>query len=139
MALAPGDAFLIGDLSNVARWSGKTERALELADYALRNDPNFADYYLSVKANVLTDIERYTESAALITGTADVVIGIPLLRAINYMHMEKSAEARSEVAKVLAMLPWYTAERWRDFEYNINPAVINRQVADLIAAGLPEK
>ncbi|PZM15553.1 adenylate/guanylate cyclase domain-containing protein [Rhizobium tubonense] len=137
--LAPGDAFLIGDLSGAASWSNKTEKALERGDYALKNDPKNADYYLAMKAFALTDVEQYAESAALVNGTADVFIGVPLLRAINFMHIGKPDEARSEVAKARALQPWYTATRWRDMTFNINPAVIDRQVADLVAAGLPEK
>lgn len=139
MALSPGDAFLIGDLSSAYRWHGMTDKAIELADFALRSDPNNAPYYLSMKAFVFTDQERYAESAKLIDGTADFFIGVPLLRAINYVNLGKSGEAHSEIGKVLAQQPWYTAARWRDMTFNIQPAVINRQVAALVKAGLPEK
>ena len=139
IALSPGDAFLVGDLSQPARFSGLTDLALERADYGLKNDPNFADYYLSQKANALTDVERYAESEALMAGTADIAVNFPLLRAINYVHLKKPDDARKEVAKALAMQPTYTAARWRDFTFHIDPAVIDRQVADLVEAGLPEK
>ncbi|MDX8451152.1 adenylate/guanylate cyclase domain-containing protein [Mesorhizobium sp. VK9D] len=139
IALSPGDAFLIGDLSQAARFNGLTDKAVERADYGLRNDPNFADYYLMVKANALTDIEQYAESALLIAKTADIQITVPLLRAINDMHLGKTDDAHSEVAKALKMQPWYTAVRWRDMTFHINRAVIDRQVSDLVAAGLPMK
>lgn len=139
MALSPGDAFLIGDLSSAYRWHGVTDKAIELADFALRSDPNNAPYYLSMKAFVLTDLERYAESAELIEGTADFFIGIPLLRAINFVHLGRPGDARKEIDKVLAVQPWYTAARWRDMTFNINHAVIDRQVADLVKAGLPER
>lgn len=137
IALSPGDAFLIGDLSQAARFSGLTDKAIERADYGIRNDPNFADYYLMVKANALTDIEKYDESAALIAKASDIQITMPLLRAINDVHLGKLEEAREEIARALKMQPWYTAERWRDWTFHVNPAVIDRQVADLVAAGLP--
>ena len=137
IALSPGDAFLVGDLSQAARWAGKTELALGRADYGLTNDPNFADYYKWLKANALTDIEKYAESAELIDGTADVQPAFPMLRAINYVHLGKIEAANSEIAKVRAMLPAITASRWRDMTFHINPAVIDRQVADLVSAGLP--
>jgi adenylate cyclase len=137
IALSPGDAFLVGDLSQPARFVGDTDKALERADFGLRNDPSNGDYYRAMKAFALTDVERYTESAELVEGTADVFIGVPLLRAINFMHLGKPELARSEVRKALVGQPWYTAERWRDLTFHINPAVIDRQVADLIAAGLP--
>jgi TolB-like protein/class 3 adenylate cyclase len=139
IALSPGDAFLVGDLSQPARFSGLTDLALERADYGLRNDPNFSDYYLSLKANALTDVERYAESAALMAGTSDIAVNFPLIRAINYVNLGKPEDARKEVSKALTMLPDYTAARWRDFTFHIDPAVIDRQVADLVAAGLPEK
>lgn len=136
MALSPGDAFLIGDLSSVYRWRGTTDKAIELADVAIRSDPNNAPYYLSMKAFVLTDTGRYAESAKLIDGSADFFVGVPLLRAINDVNLGRQEEARKEVAKVLAQQPWYTAARWRDLTFNIDPAIIDRQVADLIKAGL---
>ena len=139
IALSPGDALLVGDLSQAARFNGLTEKALERADYGLRNDPNFGDYYLLMKANALTDIEQYAESAALIAKASDFQITMPLLRAINYIHLGKADDAHSEVAKALKMQPWYTAARWRDMTFHVNPAVIDRQVADLVAAGLPQQ
>lgn len=139
MALSPGDAFLIGDLSSAYRWHGMTDKAIELADLALRSDPNNAPYYLSMKAFVFTDTERYGESAQLIDGTADFFVGIPLLRAINFVHLGRPDDAHKEIAKVLAVQPWYTAARWRDMTFNIKPVVIDRQVADLVTAGLPEE
>lgn len=139
MALSPGDAFLIGDLSSAYRWHGMTDKAIELADFALRSDPNNAAYYLSMKAFVFTDMQRYQESAKLIDGTADFFIGIPLLRAINFVNLGKTDDARREIDKVLAQQPWYTAARWRDLTFNVDRSVIDRQVADLLKAGLPEK
>lgn len=137
LTLSPGDAFLVGDLSQAARWAGKTELALERADYGLTNDPKFGDYYKWLKANALTDIEKYEESAELMVGTADIQPGFPMLRAINYVHLGQPGAAHEEIAKVTAMLPALTASRWRDMTFHIDPGVIDRQVNDLVAAGLP--
>lgn len=139
IALSPGDAFLVGDLSQAARWSGKIDLALERAEYGLKNDPNFADFYVSLKANVFTDIEKYAESAALLNGTSDFQIFVPLLRAINFVHLGKLELAKSEVAKALAIQPDYTAARYRASTFHIDHTVIDRQVADLVVAGLPAK
>lgn len=130
IALSPGDAFLIGDLSSAARFSGLTDKAIDRAEYGLRNDPNFADYYLVMKANALTDIEKYAESAALITKASDFLITVPLLRAINDVHLGKTVDARSEVLNALAMQPWLKATRWRDMTFHINPAVFECQALD---------
>ncbi len=139
LTLAPGDAFLVGDLSNAARWLGQTEKALERAEYGLKNDPNFAHYYLSLKAQALTDVERYAESAEILQNTSDLTAMVPLLRAVNYRHLGKPDQAKAEVAKAKATLPWITAAGWRDNTFHKDPAVIDRQVADLISAGLPTK
>jgi class 3 adenylate cyclase/TolB-like protein len=139
MALSPGDAFLIGDLSSAYRWRGLTDKAMELADFALRSDPNNAPYYLSMKAFVYTDRQQYVESSRLIDGTADFFVGVPLLRAINFVNLGKPDDAHKEIGKVLAQQPWYTAARWRDMTFNIDPTVIDRQVGALVKAGLPEK
>lgn len=139
MALSPGDAFMIGDLSSAYTWHGMNDKAIELADFALRSDPNNAPYYLSMKAFVFTDLGPYEESAKLIDGTADFFIGIPLLRAINFVNLGMPDKAHKEIDNVLAQQPWYTAARWRDMTFNIKPAVINRQVDALVKAGLPEK
>jgi adenylate cyclase len=139
LALSPGDAFLKGDLSSVYRWRGMTDKAIELADFAIRSDPNNAAYYFSMKAFVLTDMKRYADSEKLIEASADFFVGVPLLRAINLVNLGKRAEAKKEIAKVLSVQPWYTAARWRDMTFNVDAALIDRQVGDLMTAGLPEK
>ena len=37
------------------------------------------------------------------------------------------------------MIPGFTAQRWREVAFASDPAVLDRQIADLIKAGLREK
>lgn len=138
-ALSPGDAYLIADLSNAYRWNGNIDKAMELIEYSLKNDPVNKDFYLLPKAQVLNDLERYEESAEVISQTGVAFMPAPLVRAINFVHLGKMDEAKKIVAQARIQLPWLTAKRWRDMTFNVNPAIIDRQVTDLVKAGLPGK
>ena len=69
----------------------------------------------------------------------DFFISAPLLRAINAVRLDLPEEAKAEIGKALEMQPGFTAEQWRKVAFASDPAVIERQIADLVKAGLPEK
>ena len=61
------------------------------------------------------------------------------MKAINAIHMGNPEQAGREVEKIRKMDPDYTAQTWRETTFASDQKLIDRQVADLIEAGLPEK
>jgi hypothetical protein len=44
------------------------------------------------------------------------------------VNLGRPEDARKEIAKVLAVQPWYTAARWRDLTSEIDPVVIDARL-----------
>ncbi|WP_077381722.1 adenylate/guanylate cyclase domain-containing protein [Mesorhizobium prunaredense] len=139
VALAPNDAFLRGDCSQFHTFVGNYDKAIDWADFAIRNDPALIAMYAMYKGWAETAAERYVESRETMKEIGDVFVNAPLLRAINAVRLGLPDEAKAEIGKALRMIPGFTAHRWHEIAFASDPAILNRQIADLIAAGLPEK
>ena len=61
------------------------------------------------------------------------------LLAINYIRLNRPEEAKAELKKMLTVDPSFNLGKWRDLFIYRDPEVLNREVADLAKAGLPEK
>ncbi|MFA1624571.1 adenylate/guanylate cyclase domain-containing protein [Rhizobium mongolense] len=137
IALAPNDASMIGVLAEVAASAGDIDKAVSWADFGIRNDP--ASEVLSfTKGWVLTVGGKYQESDEAMKPLGDWSASIPLVRSINAVNLGKIDEAKSQTKKALELDPSLTAEEWRTSTF-VDDDVLDRQVSDLIKAGLPEK
>ncbi len=137
IALAPNDAFMVGMLAEVGAAAGDIDKAVSWADFGIRNDP--ANPMLAfMKGFVLTASGRYQESDESVKALGDWFAGIPLVRSINAVNLGKIEEAKSQTKKALELDPSWTAEKWRQLTF-FDADVLDRQVSDLIKAGLPEK
>ena len=139
VTLAPYDAWLFGDCSQFQIYAGNYDKAIAWNDFAIGNDPAFLAYYAMNKGWAQTAAERYAESRETMTEAGDLFITSPLLRAINAVRLGSPEEAKSEIGKALKLIPGFTAARWREVAFASNPAVLDRQIADLVKAGLLEK
>ena len=139
VALAPNDAFLRGDCSQFHTYAGNYDKAIAWADFAIRNDPALLAMYAMYKGWAQSAAERHGESRETMKEIGEIFVNAPLLRAINAVRLGSPEEAKSEIAKAQKMIPGFTAARWREIAFASDPAVLDRQVADLVKAGLPEK
>ncbi len=139
VALAPNDAFLRGDCSQFHAYVGNYDKAIDWADFAIKNDPALIAMYAMYKGTAQTAAERYAESRETMKEIDDLFVNTPLLRAINAVRLGSPDEAKAEIGKALKMVPGFTAYRWHEIAFASDPAILDRQIADLIAAGLPEK
>lgn len=98
---------------------------------------NCAEPCHGVLSEDVEECAKVGEPAKLVKGTLDVFSGVPLLRAINFVDLDKLEKASEEIAEVTGQQPWYTAECWRGLIFDVDQRVVDSQVQDLIKAGLP--
>jgi adenylate cyclase len=138
VSLAPYDAFMIGDLSNVLIMSGRPTQALEWSDKAIAGDPANKGYYLFYKGwayTVLGDAEKAID--ALKNGLQ--WLNTPGLLAINYVRLHRLDEATAEIQKLRNTDPSFNLEKWQQMSSYSDQRLMDRERADLALAGLPEK
>ena len=58
--------------------------------------------------------------------------------AVNYIQLGKEKQARYHAEKLLKQFPIYNLEMARRFMFHKNPAYVEKQLADLRKAGIPE-
>lgn len=138
IALAPYDAFMLGSLSNISIMAVRPEQAIDRIKDAMARDPQnrkIYNYRLGWAYNVMGDYEK--SIPALKEGPPWV--DVPLLLAMAYVHLDRNAEAQAEVKKALSIDPEFSQATWRQGYFYKDSAILERQVADLGKAGLPEK
>jgi len=137
--LAPYDAWMNGDLSWVFVAAGQPMQAVESAEAAQARDPANAAYYNGIKAWAFEVAGKPQESLA--SSESGFLYGnlLQLVRAIVLIRLGRPDAARAEVKKALEMDPSFTQTKWREINFYSDPAILEREVADLAKAGLPEK
>src|SRR5262249_14311130 len=114
-SLAPYDAFLLGDLSNVLIKAGQPDQAIDWASRAVINDPAMAWYYHGNTGWAYETQGKYEESlAALKLSKSDVFISFPLLMAIDLVNLNRLDESKTMLAQALKLDPTFTQAKWRD-------------------------
>ena len=140
VSLAPYDAFLLGDLSQVLIMAGQPDQAIDWASRAVINDPAMAWYYHGSRGWAYETQGKYEESlAALKTSKSDVFINLPLLMVIDLVKLNRLDEAKDMLAQALKLDPAFTQAKWRNITFYSDMSIIDREVAALAEAGLPEK
>ena len=138
-SLAPYDAFLLGDLSQVLIMAGRPDQAIDWASKAATNDPAMAWYYHGQRGWAYETQGKYEESlAALNLGRSDVFINIPLLMVIDLVNLGRIDEAKAKLAQALQLDPTFTQAKWRLLTFYSDMSIVDREVAALAKAGLPE-
>jgi len=133
--IAPYDAWTLGDLTPVMALAGNTAEAIEWGQKALRIDPHPQDFFV---ANL--GIAYYLEGryqAALDTMRKLNDPNNPYL-AIIYVRLGRLAEARAIMAAYMKAVPTDTLAVEARFPIK-DPALRERYLADLRAAGMPER
>ena len=140
--LSPKSAFTIGtSLSFDALAAGDTGKAIEWADHALNLDRNSANrqFYFWNKGWAQLVAGEYKQASATLKSAGCGCSVVPALRAIAAVRLGNMNEANRQVAETLKLDPAFTAGRLRDVAIFRDKSLVDQQVADLVAAGLPEK
>ncbi len=139
-SLAPYDAFLLGDLSQILIMAGQPDQAIDWASRAIINDPAMAWYYHGNRGWAYETQGRYEESlAALKLSRSDVFINLPLLTVIDLVNLNRLDEAKAMLTQALKLDPTFTQAKWRGITFYSDMSIVDREVAALAKAGLPEK
>jgi adenylate cyclase len=138
IALDPNIAEGYWLLAAILNAAGKPEEAIGMAEKAVRLGPLYPGYLLELgHAYCLT--KRYEEAIAtlkkLLTHYPNW-LHARLVLAVAYSESGQEAEAQAAVAEVLRINPNFSLEVMKQRAPNTDPAVIERQVAALLKAGL---
>ncbi|WEX87158.1 adenylate/guanylate cyclase domain-containing protein [Sinorhizobium garamanticum] len=138
IALAPNDAFMRAVLVDAAIGAGDTESAIAWTNFGMRNDPANKEFYSYLQGWALMSGERYEESLKVMKELSNSFAAIPLVKAINAVNLGNLDEAKNNITTALELDPSWTAKKWRAITF-VEEKVLDRQVSDLVKAGLPER
>jgi adenylate cyclase len=139
ISLAPYDASLIANLSPAPIMSGAPGKALDWIEFAVKHDPNAAKDISYKRGWALRVLGKHEDSLAAFK-QADMSSDTPLNMAIDLVRLGRIDEAKAQVKLMLEKNdPKFTQEKWRLASFYSDPSLVEAEVADLGAAGLPEK
>jgi adenylate cyclase len=144
VALAPYDADTLSFLSRVQAASGNTTRALEWVEESVRSDPSVQRntrilawiYYLTGEYEKSVEAARRHQELSRVFGD-----DASFHMVASYVRLGRLEDAQMALKQALEAEPQWTQlnERNNHLERPYkDPAVFERQLADLAAAGLPE-
>ena len=140
IALAPYDAFMIGNLAQIAIMSGKPDKGLEWIDFARTHDPNGLKQQNYNKGWALRILGKYEDSVAAFKQSFYPDGDAPLHIAVALFRLGQIIEAKAEVKLMLEKNdPKFTQAKWREGYFYSDSSIMDSEVADLAKAGLPEK
>jgi adenylate cyclase len=140
IALAPYDAFMIGNLAQIAIMSGKPDKGLEWIDFARTHDPNGLKQQNYNKGWALRILGKYEDSVAAFRQSFYPDGDAPLHIAVALFRLGQIIEAKAEVKLMLEKNdPKFTQAKWREGYFYSDSSIMDSEVADLAKAGLPEK
>jgi tetratricopeptide (TPR) repeat protein len=118
--------------------AGSPDLALDWIAKAAARDPGNREWNnYSLGWAYVVQGENEKAIAALKEGPG--FIGVPLLLAIAYVRLDRIDDAKAAVTKALELEPQFTQAKWREAYFYSDPSIVEREVADLGKAGLPEK
>jgi adenylate cyclase len=136
LAISPHDPGLALDLSTIFIMSGDLDRAMAMVDKAVAASPSLDGNYRRAWIYHLTGEDE--ESLAALD-KAFTFPDTPFLRAIGLARLGRLEDAQAEVKAALEKQPGFTQSIWREGYFYSDPSIVEREVADLARAGVPEK
>jgi TolB-like protein/class 3 adenylate cyclase/tetratricopeptide (TPR) repeat protein len=136
--LAPYDAYMLGNLANVATMAGRPDKAIEWLQIEVQRSPDVNRFYRFGAAYYVAG--RYEEAiTAFLKAERPWVADDYLNQAATYVRLDRMEDAKAAVKEALKLDPQFTQAKWREGYFYSDPSILERQVADLGKAGLPEK
>jgi adenylate cyclase len=138
VALAPYDARMLRNLTDVLVADGRYEMALDWLARAEPREPGRASEYPIQRALVYRLMGRYEDSLREYASVDGMRAYPELSRAIVLVRLGRLDEAGEAVRRALEDDPGFTQAAWREGSFYSDPAVLEGEVAALAAAGLPD-
>jgi adenylate cyclase len=135
LAAAPYDTFMRSRLMMVLVQVGRPELALQWADQVAARDPALGWSYNYGRGWAYLVLGRFEEAVHALTQTD--WNDAHLLLAIAYVRLDRLADARAEVGKMIRIYPAITLQAWRLGYSFRDPAILDRYSLDLVQSGLP--
>ncbi len=140
ISLAPYDAFLIAQLSQVPLQSGSPDKALEWIEFAAKRDPSATKDLAYKRGWALRVLGKPGDSLDAFKQADYPGVDTPIHIAIALVRLGRIDEAREQVKVMLDKNnPKFTQAMWRQGYFYSDPSIADGEVADLAKAGLPEK
>jgi adenylate cyclase len=118
--------------------AGKPNQAFELLAKASAGNPQSQKIYSLRRAWAYYTQGHYEKGLEMLR-EGPKSVEVLLLRASCQFRLGRVEEARVEVNRALTIDPQFSQKKVREKYFYSDPAILERQVADLGAAGLPEK
>jgi TolB-like protein/DNA-binding winged helix-turn-helix (wHTH) protein len=138
IAIAPYDARVLRNLTDVLIADGRYEMALDWLARAEPREPGREDEYVLQRALIYRLMGRYEDSLREYDTVEDPMAYPQFSRAIVLVRLGRLDEARAAVRAALEKDPSFTQAIWREGSFYSDPAILDGEIADLAAAGLPE-
>ena len=137
LSLNPNDSDIIAEYADAIAYAEQPQRGVELLHKAMRLNPYYPDWYLWYLADIYDVMGRHEEVIATIQRMHDPSEG-QRLAAANYAQLGMMDEAQAAAREVLRLHPNFTIREWRERPPYRDQAVLERFIAGLRQAGLPE-
>ncbi len=138
--LNPGATNVMASLSDPLIYTGRVGEATELLHRAMRLDPHHPDWFKWNLAGAQWTAEDCDMALSTMLSMAKIPNMARRTLAAIYVCLGRQEEAKATIAKFLQIEPDYSIAKFRDKmqrQYK-DPAVLERWIADLRTAGLPE-
>ncbi len=136
-ALAPYDAFMLGDIAEFWIVDGNYAKALEWLDLAIARDPGAAPITLyGFKGWALLTAGRTEEALEALNKVQNTYFYTPVFRSIAYVRLGRLNEAREQLNAAKKMAPALSVAFWRQASIYRKSSMVEQEITDLKSAGL---
>lgn len=138
LELNPNNGDILANYGIVLIYAGRTEEGIEWAAKAVRRNPHYPSWYASVIATGYVLSERYEEALRYLNRIDSPKMWDHRLLAATYAELGEIEKAKEHVAAILAINPDSTLASIEPALAYKNRADVERFLASLQKAGMPE-
>ncbi len=136
-AIAPYDARMLRQLTEVLTAAGRYKTALDWLATAESREPGRTEMYHQMRGNLYRLMKKYGDLIREYALAGPLMPYPRLSLAIVHVRLGQLDEARMHVRAALRDGPNFTQARWRAASFYSDPTIVEAELADLATAGLP--
>ena len=138
--LNPGATNVMASLAETLLYTGRVGEAIELLHRAMRLDPHHPDWFKWNLAEALWTAEDCDTALSTMLSMAKIPNMARLTLAAIFVCLGRQEEAKATIGEFLQSEPDYSIAEVKDKTQYLykDPAILDRWIADLRTAGLPE-
>jgi adenylate cyclase len=141
LELNPNDAEVMSDFGCTLSFAGRAKEGLEMIGKAMRLNPHYPEYWVTMQGYVYFDARRYEDAVAVLESLRKMdTIDVYLYLAASHAALGHMDEARAAVSRIFALDDNATIRRCAGVFLNVYKEDADREHlrVNLIKAGLPE-